>query len=256
LNPGPRTVTVPGGKTHLLVMNATDGLPAAFALMGTRAEHKVALRLAGGCKGMDAADKAAMMDYFSTALAGFKGVVWSGGTRQMTPDGQVDPMVTDVPARIAEENPGAVALGTIPRTDMLRLEGESHLVLDDYGTIPNPGMSGILIVQQDAESKMDWDGDVPVYIRIMDNWKTYAGFSHLGLVTWNGGDITRAEIEKSIKQGWTTILVQGTGRETDAYVVALDRKEVEWPDHVLLARKDDPLTLRNTLMGQGFLASA
>jgi hypothetical protein len=41
------------GKVNLVIMDAKDGLPAAFALMGTRAEKKVAMRITGGCKGMD-----------------------------------------------------------------------------------------------------------------------------------------------------------------------------------------------------------
>ena len=45
----PYRVTAPGGKIPLVIMNAADGLPAAFALMGTRAQRKVAVRISGGC---------------------------------------------------------------------------------------------------------------------------------------------------------------------------------------------------------------
>lgn len=150
----PYRVTAPNGKVHLVVMDAKDNLPAAFALMGTRAENKVAIRILGGCKGMSADDKIAMMDFFTRALQGFKGLIWSGGTRQ-TSNGETDPMVTDVPGVIAENNPGCVALGTCPRTAMLSLQDDSRLVLDNYGTVPNPSMTGILIVQNGPEGPGD-----------------------------------------------------------------------------------------------------
>lgn len=222
----PLNVTAPNGKTNLLVMDATAGLPAAFALLATTAEKKVAIRLAGGCKGMDANDKAAMLEFFEEALYGYRGLCWSGGTRQLNDDGELDPMVTDVPGIIAAANPGCVALGSIPRTDLLTLQGESSLVLDQYGTRPNPSMSGILVVQNGADGQLDWDGDVDVYFRLMEQWRTYAGFTALGVITWNGGAITRDEAIKAAKLGWPTIVISGTGRASDELADQIARNDV------------------------------
>lgn len=257
----PHTVTATGGKTHVLVMNATDGLPAAFALMGTTARDKVAVRLSGGCKGMSAADKAAMLDYFAAAFDGFGGVVWSGGTRQTDSDGALDPMVTDVPGVIAAKNARAVALGTVPRVALLSLQGESRLVLDEYGTGPNPTMQAILVVQNGPDGELGWDGDVATYFALMEQWRNHAGFSALGLIGWNGGAVTEDEILRAARKRWPTILVRGTGRATDDVIGKVESgklEELKVPaDHrIVVVDRADPATLRTALSAHGFLPVA
>lgn len=256
----PFTVRIPGEgqKIPLVVMNATDGLPAAFALMGTRARDKVAIRIGGGCKGMSPDDKDQMLELFVRALAGYRGIIWSGATRQVDAAGMLDPMVTDVPGVIAKFNPECIALGTVPRTEMLTLQGESRLVLDQWGTVLNPTQSGILIVQNGPDSSMGWDGDVETYFKLMDNWGKYAGFTKLGLISWNGGDVTKLEIIKSAQQGWPTILVEGSGRVTDEIIKAIKAKTTLpdglKPEVVRIVGKDDPRALRDALVQDGFLA--
>jgi hypothetical protein len=256
----PFTVDIPGKeqKIPLVVMNATDGLPAAFALMGTRAQDKVALRIGGGCKGMGPEDKDQMVGFFARALAGYRGIIWSGATRQVDAAGMVDPMVTDVPGVIARSNPECVALGTVPRTELLTLQGESRLVLDQYGTVLNPTQSGILIVQNGPDGSLGWDGDVETYFKLMNNWGKYAGFAKLGLLSWNGGEVTKLEIIKSTQQGWPTILIEGSGRVTDEIIKAI-RAGTTLPDGlkpeaVRIVNKDDPRALRKVLINDGFLA--
>lgn len=254
----PFTVTAPEGKVNLIVMNATDGLPAAFALMGTRAEQKVAIRLAGGCKGMNGDDKTNMIDFFRTALEGFRGLIWSGGTRAVR-DGEVDIMVTDVPGVIAADNPGCVALGTTPRTDMLRLQGESRLVLDEWGQFLNPTMSGILVVQNGPDGQMEWDGDVDTYFRLMENWRQYAGFSAIGLIAWNGGEVTRDEIYRAAKKGWPVILIRGSGRVTDEIITGIENRDPAIIDalgkdpKIAVVDHDDPIALTDKLIAGGFM---
>ena len=246
------------GKVNLLVMNADDGLPAAFALMGTLAESKVAMRITGGCKGMSVDDKAQMLQFFADAFSGYKGLVWSGGTR-MVVDGHVDPMVTDVPGVIASVNNGCVALGTVPRTDMLTLQGDSRLVLDQWGTVPNPDLLGILIVQNGPDGAMDWDGDLDAYFALMQNWRTYAGFTSLGLCSWNGGDITRAEIMRAIKRDWPVFLVRGSGRVTDEIITQWENKDAslmknipEKFDNLYIVDKNDAMSLHHALERESF----
>ena len=257
----PYRVTAPDGKVRLVVMNATEGLPAAFALMGTRAAKKVAIRVTGGCKNMTPQDKLDMLGYFSRAFSGYKGLIWSGGTRA-SKDGKVDPMVTDVPGVIAAENEGCVALGTLPRTDMLTLQGDSRLVLDEWGASVNPDCLGILIVQNGAEGKLDWDGDLDTYFSMMQNWQKFAGFTSLGLVSWNGGDFTRKEIVRSAQLGWPTILIKGSGRMTDEIINKLDMDPVAFlaENKILVKRpvfyiasKDSPVELTTIFRSEGFL---
>ena len=245
-------------KIHLVVMNATEGLPSAFALLGTRAAKKVAIRLLGGCKGMGPADKEEMLDFFSFAFNGFRGLIWSGGTRQVTENGEIDPMVTDMPGVIAQANPGCIALGTIPRVDMLSLQGDSRLVLDQYGNVPNPDMMGLLIVQNGADGQGDWDTDVPVYVNMMKQWKAYAGFTALGTVAWNGGAITEKEIFLSAQQGWMTVLIEGSGRVADEIAEKYQAGDSELlaklpRDHrMVVVSKNDPEELTDVLQTHGF----
>ena len=235
----PYRVTAPGGKLNLVVMNSTDALPTAFALMGTKAADKVAIRLSGGCKGMSSADKEQMLGFFAEAFDGFRGVIWSGGTRQVDGDGRTDPMVTDVPGVIARLNPGSVVLGTVPRTEMLTLQEDSRLVLNQYGNVLNPDMHGILVMQ---------------------HWRDYAGFTALGLIAWNGGPVTREEIMRSAKKGWPTIVVTGTGRVADeisqqfikgdlALMSQLPKEHQLW-----FTSKENPQTLHRLLKEKGFIA--
>ncbi len=247
------------GRVNLVIMNATDGLPAAFALMGTLARNKIALRVTGGCKGMSTTDKVEMLDFFSKAFAGYRGLIWSGGTRQVT-NGVVDPMVTDVPGVVAAANEGCVALGTVPRTSMLSLQDDSRLVLDNWGTAPNPDMAGILIVQNGPDGEMGWDGDLDAYFALMQNWQTYAGFQRLGICSWNGGDITRNEIMRAIKLKWPVFLIKGSGRVTDELIQKINSQDSEViaqiPENhgsIYVVDRSNPTDLRNALIEEGFI---
>lgn len=256
----PFRVTAPDGQTKLLVMDRKEGFPATFALMATTAPHKVAVRISGGCKGMNADDKLAMLDYFAEAFDGFRGMVWSGATRQFTKEGQLDPMVTDLPGVIAAGNPECIALGSAPRTDVLRLQGDSRLVLDGYGTGPNPTMRGILIVQNGADGKSDWDGDLDAAFGLMENLTGYAGFSRAGVIAWNGGPITEDEIMRSAKKGWPTVVIKGSGRAADDIAAKLESGDASLLDKLpknhklVVADRADPGSLRAHLVEFGLLA--
>ena len=253
----PYRVKAPDGRVRLLVKDAKEGLPASFALMGTLAKHKVAVRLGGGCKGMSAEDKTQMINLFREAFRGFQGLIWSGATRQVK-EGQVDPMVTDVPGIIAQENPGCVALGTLPRTSMLSLQDDSRFVLDNYGTVVNPDTYGVLIVQNGADGKSDWDGDVNDYFTLMQNWRDHAGFTALGVCAWNGGDITKAEIVRSANLGWPTFVVRGSGRACDEIIGLIENGKTDTisglkdSKTLVIVDKNNPADLKNQMMMRGF----
>jgi len=249
-----KTVTGQDGRTVLIIQDKGAQLPATFALMATRAARKVCIRISGGCKGMNADDKKAMMDFFQIAFKGFEGMIWSGGTRQFDKDGNLDPMVTDVPGVVAAGNPKCVALGSTPRTDVLRLVEESRLVLDDYGTAPNPSMNAILLVQDGAEGKLGWDGDLDAAFGLMDQLTQYGGFHRAGVIAWNGGAITRDEVMRSIKKGWPTIVVKGSGRAADEIAAELvagtfaDKRE-----NLYVVDKSSPHILRKLLIAERFI---
>jgi hypothetical protein len=257
----PHTVTVPGGKIPLIIAEVdAKSLPTTFALLGTKAGQRVAVRLSGGCKNMSQADKDGMLAFFTQAFQGFQGVVWSGATRQVDGDGMLDPMVTDVPGLIAAENEGCVALGSVPRVHLLTLQGDSRLVLDQWGTIPNPTQHGILIVQDGPDRDLGWDGDVDMYFRLMEQWRDYANFSAVGVIGWNGGAVTGEEIMRSAKLGWPTILIKGSGRATDEIVGKLESGDEsllsQFPakHQVVVVSKDEPQALREELRRYGFIS--
>jgi hypothetical protein len=257
----PHLVNVPGGKIPLVIAEVdAKSIPTTFALLGTKVANKVAIRLSGGCKGMEPADKENMIEYFLKAFDGFNGLVWSGATRQTDGEGMLDPMVTDVPGLIAANNEGCVALGSVPRVHLLTLQGDSRLVLDEWGTAPNPTQHGILIVQNGPDENLDWDGDLDMYFRLMSQWRDYAGFTALGLIAWNGGPITGKEIIRSANQGWPTILIKGSGRVTGEIIAKLETEDATLLSQlpakhkVIVVSKDDPEALRNELLRNGFIS--
>ncbi len=252
------TVSAPSGEVPILVVEANDPVPAAFALMGTTVPDKRCVRIVGGCANMTPQDKVDMITFFTEAFRGYRGLLFSGATRDVDANGDVDPMVTDVPVAIARENPESKVLGTVPRTDLLRLRGESMLKLGSGETGINPGYSGVLIVQQDAETPAGWDGDLGKYHQLMSQWQQSGGFETVGIVSWNGGGVTAKEIEAAAQKRWPTILVRGSGRKTDEYAAKLADGSWQLPQghRVVVVDRADAQTLRSALIDAGFLSNA
>jgi hypothetical protein len=82
------------------------------------------------------------------------------------------------------------------------------------------------VMQKSASQLMDWDGDVPVYFDFMADLKE-AGFQ-TAVITINGGDITRDEIYGALSRGIPVIAVEGSLRETDAFIKAF--RDGDWSD--------------------------
>jgi hypothetical protein len=82
------------------------------------------------------------------------------------------------------------------------------------------------VMQKSASQLMDWDGDVPVYFDFMADLKEN-GFQ-TAVITLNGGDITRDEIYGALSRGIPVIAVEGSLRETDAFIKAF--RDGDWSD--------------------------
>ena len=255
----PRQVTAVGGKVNLVVMNSNDSIPATFALMATKANAKVAIRISGGCKGMSVEDQHSMLEYFAAAFRGYQGVIFGGGTRDFDGDGQIKPMVTEIPGVIAAQNPGVIALGTLPRTAMMHLKGDTAFFqVDEWGAGINLSQEGVLIVQKNPDANLGWNGDVATYFELMKYWGDYAGFTALGVIAWNGGAVTEEEIMMSANIGWPTVLAEGSGRAADEILDKLAAQDAQLlealpTNHCIVGiKKDDPGALRSYLDQNGF----
>ena len=252
------SLSVVNDKTPIWVMNSGD-VSANFSLLATRAQQKICVRVAGGCSGMSDLDKHEMAAFFLQAFEGFRGMIWSGATRQLKSTGEVDLMVTEIPAMVAAANPGALALGTAPRTGTLHLVGESRLQLDGDGTLPNPSLSGMAIIQNGSDEDLGWDGDLDAYFSIMKKLSVYGGFTAVGVVAWNGGGVTASEILRSAQLGWPTIVVKGSGRKADEFAARLEAgdedllRQLPLGHKLMVADRSDPGTLRRLLLDHGLL---
>jgi hypothetical protein len=222
----------------LVVATPGEGLPQAFKLFATTALQKAIIRVAGGCKGFTAEASAAMMPFFLGGFAEkdaagaiirkYKGVVFSGGTANANEDGDLyDDMVTNVPA-VLREAYNVVAMSTTPRTADMALERKHDglVVGDTVSTRIDYRQDAAAVMQKSASELMDWDGDVPVYFDFMADLKD-AGFQ-TAVITLNGGDITRDEIYGALSRGIPVIAVEGSLRETDAFIKAF--RDGDWSD--------------------------
>lgn len=247
----PYAVTAPLGMTKLYVMNAQDAVPGSFTLQASRARRKVVVRIAGGCSNMDHTDKLDMLRYFAEAFQGFGGAIISGATREVI-EGTVDPIVTEIPGVIAALNPGVVPLGTAPRTSRFRLLGQSVLhVAEGETTIICPSQDAALYVQTNPNaSEGKWDGDLDAYIEVMQQLREDAGFAVAGLVAWNGGGVTKTELNRIAEKGWPVIVINGSGRAADEYAA---NTEFTQRPNVFVAERGDVRTLRDRLFATGLL---
>lgn len=135
----PLAVTTPGGRLPFVVAHTSDRqLPLNFVMRVLEAEDNVILRLAGGVKGLGPDLQNEFVLYITAIMRGFRGVVFSGATREMK-NGRLVPTITDAAVAVKNTNPGTILLGSFPRTrGTFGLVEQSRLVVGEYDTAPNP----------------------------------------------------------------------------------------------------------------------
>lgn len=69
-----------------------------------------------------------------------------------------------------------------------------------------------------AQAASAWDLDLPVYFDFMEDLQGQG--LQTAIIAMNGGDITRDEIYGAIKRGFPVIAIEGSLRETDAFIKA------------------------------------
>lgn len=213
------------GRTTLFVPPSASAVQAVVGATMHQAVAKIGLRIAGGCSNMTCEFKNSTPSYFLHELADFRGLVSSGGTRDVDANGNLDVMVTDVPAYLVARRPNDVlAISTAPVVGDLGLVDDSRLVIGDaqYGNDHpvNPGVHMLILFQADScEQHLDWNGDLD-YVDMFDLYVRRGGW-RFATIVWNGGGVTREEAVKAAKKRWPVFLVNGTGRAADAMVSEL-----------------------------------
>lgn len=220
-----------GDSRGSLFFVVSEGQSAPLAFTGLVARDGVArevVRLAGGCKGLNL-DADAMHRYFLAAfrtvdadgatVTEFHGTAFSGGTANADSDGSLKTdMITNVPGVLAAAYP-CIAMSTTPRTGDMALDYQhGGVVVDLYGGRLDYRQHANLVFQKDPGNVLDWDGDLELYLTLMEGWKS-AGFA-TAIIAMNGGDVTRDEIYKALARGIPVIAVEGSLRETDAFIKA------------------------------------
>jgi hypothetical protein len=83
---------------------------------------------------------------------------------------------------------------------------------------------GNLVFQKDPGAVLDWDGDLELYLTLLEGWQS-VGFK-VAVLAINGGDVTRDEIYRALKRNIPVIVVEGSLREADAFVKAF--RDGDW----------------------------
>ncbi len=213
----------------ITVMTPKEPLPNAFKLKAADARDRTIIRVTGGCKGFTKEAQEGMVPFFIDSFAErdaagkivreFCGVVFSGGTANRDSAGNLmADMVTNVPAVLAHHY-DCIALSTTPRTDDIFASRErSGLTIGDQAI--DLRQHGAAIVQVSAaQAASAWDLDLPVYFSFMED--LVAQSYKAGVIAMNGGDITRDEIYRGLELGFPVIAIDGSLRETDAFVKAV-----------------------------------
>lgn len=222
---------VAGDARGCLFTVVSDGqvAPASFTGMVLKAGAREVIRIAGGCKGLSTEFQAKLMPYFAERFRlvnadgqttrEYKGTVFSGGTANADADGNLkSDMVTNVPAHLCQIYP-CVAISTTPRTADMALDPRGGgVVVDGYGGRVDHRQHAAMVFQADPAKVLDWDGDLAIYLGLMEGWLS-AGFA-TAIVVMNGGDVTRREIFQALQRRIPVVVIEGSGREADAFVKA------------------------------------
>lgn len=245
------------------VMNAGEVAPSSFvnALNDLSEQHRVVIRITGGCGKMEPQEEEKVINYFETAFAGFGGVIFSGGTAKYNKaNGEKSFMVTGLPVILAACKDNVKVLGSFPRTDVFRLadgeKGMANLVFDDanlnpketHVQMPDANYDELLAVQGNVNTVLDWDGDLDTYFDLMDIWRQ--GGAKTAVIVFNGGGVTYKEAKRAVDEGHKLIVINGSGRKADE----LAKEYLENPNsNVFISELDQPESFRESLQLAGVI---
>lgn len=257
-----------------------EGTPFAAGFEGLPFQEgisPVVIRFAGGCAGLTPDIIAAMPDFFMTALDGFNGVAFSGGTMNIETEGEGEAKalktsytkkgftITYVPALLAERN-ACLAVSTTPRTDQMTLDPDfGGLVLTDSDDRIDYEQHHAVIVQADATeiTEADWSKDVLPYLQLMQKWSEQDVLT--AVVACNGGGVTWKEIIWALERGIHVFAIRGSGRNTDKFINEFEAGTLKIrdlktgddiavdPSLVTVITFDNPQGFRGKLISMGYI---
>jgi hypothetical protein len=255
---------------ELIVLRASEAPPLRFITVISQARSRRAVRIAGGCSGLDATLAENLLSYFQSAFTipgvdgaedkYFDGVMSSGGTLSFEKDGSEKQQVTTVPVYLASRMP-LIAISTTPRTYNFRLhKDDGRLLVSEYGDAIYWQQHLAVVVEQDAANVLDWDGDLSIYLQLLKGWQEQGCAT--GVVAFNGGGVTWKEIVGTLKNGLPLIAIEGSGRKTDEFITkfregglaAVDGSLAEVdPALVSIVSATDAASLRQALIQRNLL---
>jgi hypothetical protein len=217
---------------QLHVISAGQVLPVEFtSLVSHEGCAPEIIRIAGGCEGLSTEIQDGMLGYFLDAFKvvdetgattrEFRGTAFSGGTANADDEGGIkSDMITNVPAHLAQAYP-CIAMSTTPRTGVMHMDGRhGGVIVDAYGGRLDYRQHAAAVVQQDPANVLDWDGDLELYLTLLEGWKLVG--KRVGIIVMNGGKVTRDEIYKALKRGIPVFVIEGSLREADAFIKAFN----------------------------------
>lgn len=206
--------------TFFSVVALGEALPPVFVNAASNASGARAFRLAGGCSGMSDEQREAVVPYFVEALKGYDGVSISGGTS--SGDGKL--MVTNVPSALVKAGNPCVALGTIPRTADMAIPKDGSVSVSEYDDRVDTDQHAVAVLQKNASEVLDWDGDLEAYLDYLENLRRDAGYA-VAVIAFNGGGVTKKEIEGALRRSIPVIVVVESGRAADEFASQYNGEE-------------------------------
>ena len=213
-------------STYILFTNQDHQPSSLLGMKISGATRHFILRLTGGCGYMDPIDGKRNIDFLTETLSGFGGVLLHGGTRiyQFHPENEsyeVFPTILEVPPVLWEKNHDLRSVGIVPKMKVVEYHPELGLIVskdDEHNQITtiHPNLDACLIIQRNVDQKLYWDAEWQECERIISAYLEHGGDYKTMLISSNGGETTKKEIERwATDLKWPVLLIKGSGRVTD-----------------------------------------
>jgi len=215
-----KEILFPNGNRAQLVIppagaNAVDTLDA----LGIE-QPKSLLMLVGGAAGLDETLEPRLVQLFNRGIA--KAAATSDA---LIIDGGTEAGVMEMMGQgVADRGRKSLLLGVAPAGKVTYPDGPDEDSIAD-GAPLDPNHSHFVLVESD-----EWGGETDTMYELAS---ALAKEIPVVTVLANGGDITKDEVLRSVRQGWPIIVIKGSGRLADEITRLLDEKSPSIDDPVM-----------------------